>query len=105
MTLLEALIALVILGLAAVGYVDVFQGGARSVQSADEWARIVAVAESTMDNAVLGAAPAAQASAQNPEFTRQVEVRPWSDKLAEVVVTVVSPRGIEFRVHRLVRTP
>ncbi len=106
MTLLEALVALVILGLAAVGYVDVFQGGARSVQSADEWSRVVAVAESTMDQALLGTTlPARDRSGDTSGFSRRVDVRPWRDNLSEVIVTVTSPRGLQFQVHRLVRAP
>ena len=61
MTLLEALIALVILGLSAIGYLDVFQSSARAVRDADEWTRTVSMAESTMEAATLGDALQAQA--------------------------------------------
>jgi type II secretory pathway pseudopilin PulG len=104
MTLLEALVALVILGLAAVGYVDVFQGGAQSVHSADEWAQVVSVAESTMDETLLGAAlPSGAASADSTGFTRHVAIRPWRGNISEVIVTVTSSTGVAFEVHRLVR--
>jgi type II secretory pathway pseudopilin PulG len=51
MTLLEALLALVILGLSAVGYLDVYQASARSVRDAGEWTQVVALAESAMEGA------------------------------------------------------
>jgi type II secretory pathway pseudopilin PulG len=104
-TLLEAMVALVILGLSAVGYLDVFQSSARSVRDADEWARTVAVAQSTMEAAALGDALQAQDAALVPDerFTRRVEVRPWSGRVSEVVVTVTSPRGTTFTLRRLTR--
>lgn len=105
MTLLEALVALVILGVSAVGYLDVFQGGARAVLQADEWERTVAIAESTMEAALLGDALQSQRAVGNADdrFTRSVAVHPWRGDLAEVVVTVGSPRGTTFTLRRLAR--
>ena len=111
MTLLEALLALVILGLSAVGYLDVFQSSARSVRDADEWTRTVSMAESTMEAATLGDALQAQnavvgygsdGGAQGG-FRRRVEVRPWRGRVQEIVVTVTSPRGTAFTLRRLTR--
>lgn len=105
MTLLEGLVALVILGLTAVGYLDVFQSGARSVQSAAEWSRAVAIAESAMEAAALGDALQAQEALGAPDarYSRQVVVRPWRGALSEVTVRVTSPRGSTFELRRLVR--
>ena len=106
MTLLEGLVALVILGMTAVGYLDVFQSGARSVQQAAEWTRSVAIAESAMEAAALGDALQAQEAlgAADGRYSRQVVVRPWRGALSEVTVRVTSPRGATFELRRLVRT-
>ena len=112
MTLLEALIALVILGLSAIGYLDVFQSSARAVRDADEWTRTVSIAESTMEAATLGDALQAQnalagrvsdATGAVSGFQRRVEVRPWRAHVQEIVVTVTSPRGTTFTLRRLTR--
>jgi type II secretory pathway pseudopilin PulG len=106
MTLLEALLALVILGLSAVGYLDVYQGGATSAARAADWTQTVAVAESAMEAASLGDALQAQQAAGGPDerFVRRLEVRPYGHGVSEIVVTVTSPLGTTFSLHRLLRT-
>lgn len=108
MTLLEALVALVIIGLSAVGYLDVFQSSARSVRDAGEWTRTVALAESAMEAATLGDALQAQAGALPAEareagYRERVDVRPWRPGVYEIAVTVTAPRGTSFTLHRLMR--
>lgn len=108
MTLLEALLALVIIGLSAVGYLDVFQGSARSVRNAGEWTRMVALAESAMEGATLGDALQAQQGALPDEdraagWGERIEVRPWRPGVNEIVVTVTAPRGTTFTLRRLAR--
>ena len=49
MTLLESLVALVIIGLTAVGFLELFQGTSRSSRDADAWLQAVAYAESAME--------------------------------------------------------
>lgn len=104
MTLLEALVSLVILGISAVGWLDVYQSGARALHQAGEWQRTVAVAEAAMESALLGDALQSQVAMAGSDetFTRRVEVLTRSDGLDELVVTVESPRGILFSVSRLV---
>ena len=106
MSLLEALLALMILGFSVVGYLDLFRGGATSVSSASDWMRTVAIAESAMEAATLGDALQAQQAGGVPEegFVRRVEVRPWDGALSDVVVTVTSPQGASLTLHRLVRS-
>ncbi len=100
---------MVILGLSAVGFLDLFQSSARSIRDADEWTRTVAIAESTMEAATLGDALQAQQAAGNGDsagqsrFERRVEVRPWRNRVQEIVVTVTSPRGTIFTLRRLTR--
>lgn len=107
MTLLEALVALLILGLSAVGYLDVFQGGARAVVAADDWTQTVAVADAALEAATLGDALQAQEALRgiDTRWNPRVESRPFAPGLSEVVVTVTSPRGTSYVVHRLVRRP
>jgi type II secretory pathway pseudopilin PulG len=104
MTLLEALLALVILGLSAVGYLDVFQGSARSAAHSEEWIETVAIAESAMEFALLGGGAAAQPlSDVRGQFSSRVETVPFAAGLSEIVVTVTSPRGTTFALRRVIR--
>ncbi|MGQ0766872.1 MAG: hypothetical protein ACT4OZ_14585 [Gemmatimonadota bacterium] len=104
MTLLEAFVSLIILGISAVGWLDVFQSGARSLTQAGEWQRTVAIAEAAMESALLGDALQSQVaiSGADETFTRRVEVVARGSGLAEIVVTVESPRGVTFSLSRLV---
>ena len=105
MTLLEALVALVILAISVVGYLDVFRSSAAGVRDADEWTRTVAVAESAMEAATLGDARQAQGAVPVPAtgFRQRLEVRPWRAGVHELIVTVTSPRGATFTLRRLTR--
>ncbi len=115
MTLLEAVIALVILGLSAVGYLDLYRSSAGAARDAGEWARVVAAAESAMEGASLGDAVQARAGMEGAGDERtaategddalrtRVEVRPWGRGVQEVIVTVTSSRGVRFSLHRLAR--
>lgn len=108
MTLLEALVALVILGVSAVGCLEVFQGGSRSLRLAADWQLAVAMAESTMEVALVagaGLGGEAKGDASGEPFERAVSVRPWGDGLSEVVVDVRGPGGVRFELRRLVRVP
>jgi type II secretory pathway pseudopilin PulG len=106
MTLLEALVALVILGASAAGFLGVFQNGARSVQSASAWNRASAAAEAALEESVRAAkegtvpnlAPDAVAGVET-----RVDTRPWSGTVDDVIVRVSLPDGRAMTVHRLVR--
>ena len=105
MTLLEALAALVILGASAAGFLGVFQNGARSVQSAEEWNRVSAAAESALDDAVRAAKDGSSTypSSNVAGIETRVELQPWSPRVDDVVVRVMMPDGRTMTVHRLVR--
>jgi len=106
-TLLESVVALVILGLASVGFLELFQGTSRSARSAETWVTAVAYAEQAVEAAKVGQL-ALDESARRPAppgFGRRIEVRPWRPGLAQLVVTVTMPRGSEFVIHRLVPAP
>ena len=98
MTLLEALVALVVLGIGATGFLGFFSQSARAAQSAAEWTRTVAYAESGIEAATLGAAP----HDSLPGWTRSLDARVRPDGLTELAVTVTSPRGVRFTLRRLV---
>lgn len=102
MTLLEALVALVILGASAAGFLGVFQNSARSVQSAESWNTASAVAASTLETAVRsandGTAPDASLAAG-----ARVDRQPWSANVDDIIVQVTLPDGRSMTVHRLVR--
>jgi type II secretory pathway pseudopilin PulG len=105
MTLLEALVALVILGFSAVGYLEIFQAGARAIRSADEWNRGTALAESALETAVDARTTDTPIVAITPPagYEASVDVQPWHGRVEDVVVTVVVPGGRTLTVHRLVR--
>ncbi|MGZ8378641.1 MAG: type II secretion system protein [Gemmatirosa sp.] len=102
MTLLEALVALVILGLTATGFLEGFRAGNRTAREAAEWSAAVAAAEATLEGALLEAPPADSLARWRPRVTTQ----PWegAPRAVDVVAaTVTLPHGAEFTLRRLVR--
>ncbi len=101
MTLLESIVALVILGLAAIGFLELFQRASVATRDTASWSRAVAVAELSMEQAVLRST----ASLDTVDgIGRRVEIRPWGNGLREIVVTVdvPPPAGANVVLHRLV---
>lgn len=104
MTLLEALIALVILGTVAVGMLEVLAGAARVATNAEQWSAAVAYAEAGMETLKLDpvAGSAARVESVGQGFTRRVEVRPWSDPAFRLVtIDVTLPGGGHHTLTRL----
>ncbi|MEJ7759306.1 MAG: hypothetical protein WKF55_06905 [Gemmatimonadaceae bacterium] len=104
MSLLEAVIALVILGLASVGFLELFQTTNRSTRDAQTWVTAVAYAEEGVE-AVKAGQKALDASASNPApagFSRSIELKPWPRGMQNVVVTVTMQGGAQFVLHRLI---
>jgi type II secretory pathway pseudopilin PulG len=101
-TLLEALVALVILGLTATGFLESFRAGSRTAREAVEWSTAVAAAEATLEGALLDAPPADSLARWRPRVTTE----PWegAPRAVDVVAaTVTLPDGAEFTLRRLVR--
>jgi prepilin-type N-terminal cleavage/methylation domain-containing protein len=102
-TLLEAMVALVILGLVSLAYLELFGGTVRATESAAQWSRAVEYAEDGMESLKLmpesewGLGP----EQLDRGFARRVEARPWRDHLRVVSVVVTLPGGGEFAVSRL----
>jgi type II secretory pathway pseudopilin PulG len=105
MTLLESLVALVVLGLSAVGFLDLFQAvSARTAATAGR-AQVLAIAESTMERVLVdAAAPVGTPVVALPDSAgvqRRIEVRPHATGLREIVVTVETATGGRMALHRL----
>ena len=102
MTLLEALVALVILGASAAGFLGVFQNSARSVQSAEAWNRASTIAAAALEDATRAAKEGTIRDGSVSGEAR-VDVQPWSATVDDIVVQVTIPDGRSLTVHRLVR--
>lgn len=104
MTLLEALIALIILGTVAVGMLEVLAGASRVATNAEQWSAAVAYAEAGMETLKLDPAAGSSGQVENlgSGFTRRVDVRPWSDPaFAVVTIDVTLPGGGHHSLTRL----
>jgi|SRR5690349_4787079 len=104
MTLLESLAALVILGTTAVGFLEIFHTTARSTRNAEDWARLVAYAESVMEQTKVDAAASSAPGLDAPAgMTARVETRAWAPGVTEVIVVTTSRDGRRLELHRLTR--
>ncbi len=109
LTLLEVMVALVMLSLVAVGYLGVFQGSHRIVARSSAWSDAIGYAADGMEQTKLELSEARdQPVALLPDgFRREVTSKPWQPGLALITVTVALPDGGRFELRRLarVRTP
>lgn len=105
MTLLETVVALVILSLSAIGVLGIFQQANRAAVDAQAWSVATSYAEEGVEAAKIG--PAALRELDTPRlragFARRLDVRPAVHGLADVSVTVTVPGGASLVVHRLVQ--
>ena len=105
MTLLESIVALVILGLAATGFLELFQRASVAARNTADWSHAVGVAEYTMEQAVLVPQPLRDTVSG---VRRTVELRPWGPSgLREIIVAVElpPPGNATVTLHRLVAAP
>lgn len=105
MTLLESVIALVIFGLASVGFLELFQSTNRSTRNAQEWVTAVAYAEEGIEAVKAGAVDASVSNPVPAGLTRTIELKPWRYGMTDIVVTVTMTGGAQFVIHRLVAAP
>lgn len=101
LTLLEVMVALVILALVVVVSLEVFGGALRTSRNADTWTAAVAYAAEGMELAKLDPLAARGRETLPNDFARQIRVQSWEDDLQLVTVTVILPGGGEFRLNRL----
>src|SRR5829696_2588601 len=96
MTLFEALVALVILGLTSVGFLGAFHTTSSASRKAAEWTQAVGYAEAAMEATKLGPDVLSHSAIEaDTSSTADVSVQPWSGTpaLDQVTVTVRLPQG------------
>ncbi len=109
-TLLEAMVALVILSLVIVSTLSLHAASIRSASRAEQWTTAVELAEAALEELKLRSADEWRLRPEGettvPEgYVRRVEVTGWSHGLRLVVVTVATPYGPSFRLSRLFAAP
>lgn len=106
LTLLEVLVALVILSLVVSGYLQLVHGAHALVIRSREWSAAVAYAVDGMEQAKLEPTDPRRErrEALAAGFRRQVMTSPWRPGLALVTVTVTLPTGGRFALYRLLKS-
>ena len=104
LTLLETMIALVILGTAGVALLGLFTQVTRTASDLETWSRAISYTESGMELAVVDAQGAARRSPEPlPDgFSRTTTVQSWTAGTSLLTVTVEFPDGRQFALRRLV---
>jgi prepilin-type N-terminal cleavage/methylation domain-containing protein len=105
--LLEVLVALVVLSLVGLSYLQLFHQGHRLAAGSREWLQAVEYAEDAIEQAKLGTLGLDDLTAHplGDGFRRLVTRQPWQDGFELVTVTVFLPAGARFELHRLARIP
>ena len=105
LTLLEVLVALVVLSLVALSYLQLFQGSHRLVTASREWSHAVEYAEDAIERAKLAGPSLLGTPAESLPggFRREIVRRPWQPGLTLVTVTVLLPGGGRFDLDWLTR--
>jgi type II secretory pathway pseudopilin PulG len=88
-SLLESIVALVILGLAAVGFLELFQRVTTNTRDQRAWIHAAQVAELTMEQVLAGDRLAGDDTVGT--LRRRVRVQPWRGAVREIVVDVELP--------------
>jgi type II secretion system protein I len=99
MTLLEVLVALVILTMVCVSYMELFAQSHRVVGAARQWSDALAYAQDAMELAKLGQRPDPLPNG----FRSQVSRQPWKAGYTLVTVTVFLPGGQRYHIDRVTR--
>ena len=114
MTLLEVMVAMVILALVVGTYLELFSGALRGAGTAHTWSQAVAYATDGMERSKLEPNLNALTAVLEPlpgGFERRFELRPWTSGgsatsgFTELKVVVTLPGGGQYALARLVRTP
>jgi len=105
LTLLEVLVALVVLSLVALSYLQLFHGSHRLVSASREWSHAVEYAADAIEGAKLGGSSLLGTPAESLPggFRREIMRRPWQPGLTLVTVTVFLPGGGRFDLDWLTR--
>jgi prepilin-type N-terminal cleavage/methylation domain-containing protein len=107
LTLLEVMVALVILGLVVTGYLEIFAGALRSTADARSWAQALVYGEEGQEQLKNEGTARARGGAATlgGGFTRRIVVSPWRQGVERATVIVTLPDGARLELDRLVRTP
>ena len=98
LTLLEVLVALLILSVVVTGYLELFHGGHVLLARSRAWSQAIAYAADGMEQAKLGETnPAALPGG----YRRRVTTTAWGPGLEMMTVTVTLPSGARFDLRRL----
>jgi len=104
LTLLEVLVAIVVLGLVGLSYLELFHQSHRMVGDSREWSRAVGYAEEAMEGIKLSGVDGQPAAEDLPGgFRREISSRLWRPGLRAVEVTVLLPGGGRFDLERLLQ--
>jgi len=101
LTLLEVLVALVVLTIVGAGYLQLFSESHHIVGVAQQWSNAIAYAQDAMEHAKLTGT-----DLQGPlpgGFRRQITRRPFDSVYTVVTVTVTTPNGVRYQLNRLTR--
>jgi prepilin-type N-terminal cleavage/methylation domain-containing protein len=106
-TLLETMVALVILGVAVAGYLELFGGSTRLAATSHTWSQALGYAEEALEEIKLDPRRMVATIAEPLPggFTRTIRAEHWSSRLELVTVVVGLPTAGELRVARLVEIP
>lgn len=97
MSLLESLVSLVILAIAAVSFLGTFQQSSHAIRSADHWLRGSQIAEAAMEARKAGG----RLPPNEAGFVTTVAEQAVSPGLVDVEVVVQLPDGQRLVVHRI----
>jgi Tfp pilus assembly protein PilV len=102
LALLEVMVALVILGLVGVGFLEAFAGALRATAQSRDWAQGLVYVELGVEELKVGGSAADHDGMLGGGFTRHTEVRPWRVGVDRATVTVDLPNGRRLQIDRLV---
>ena len=107
MTLLESIVAFIVLALVGIACLDLSRGAVELQRSSEEWTRAVSIGESSLAAATASAnvddafGPASGRNSANT-MTPRILRRVWRDGVDVIEVAVPLPSGGEYKVSRLV---
>jgi prepilin-type N-terminal cleavage/methylation domain-containing protein len=98
LTLLEVLVALIILSMVVAAYLELFHGSQLLLGRSRAWTQAIAYAADGMEQAKLGETnPVALPGG----YRRRVSAAAWGPGLDMITVTVTLPSGARFDLRRL----
>lgn len=99
MTLMESVVALVLLSLAAIGCLELSQSASRLEFNATQWNAAITTAESVMNQTTLGAPVLRSGGESGITVSRE----PWRDGMDLVTVRVPVVDGKTYELRKLIR--